>query len=75
MAELKLKIPEDVKLVMDQFKTVDWSSVARSAIVRKAEQLAFLKHFSSDSTLTEEEALELGRKVSRTVSRKYLRMV
>ncbi|MEK0336575.1 MAG: hypothetical protein QQN41_03970 [Nitrosopumilus sp.] len=73
--ELKLHIPEDVKEVMDKFKTVDWSRVARLAISRKAKQLAFLKHFASESDLTEQDALELGRKVNKEVSKKFREMM
>lgn len=71
MATLSISIPEDVKEVMDKFNGVDWSRVARLAISNKAKQLAFLKYFASESELTTQDALDLGRKVNKAVAEKY----
>ncbi len=71
MANISVSVPEDVKELMDKFKSVDWSRVARLAILSKAKQLAFLKYFTSESELTEQDALGLGRKANKAVSQKY----
>lgn len=71
---MSVQVPEEVEKVIEEFKTVDWPAVARRAISKKAQQLAFLKHFASESELTEQEALELGSKVSKAVSKKYEEM-
>lgn len=71
MATVTVSVPEDVKQIMEEFKGIDWSRVAKLAILNKAKQLAFLKYFSSESELTEQDALELGREVNKAVSKKY----
>ncbi len=71
MTAVSVSIPEDIREVMNEFKAVDWSGVARRAISEKARQLAFLKYFKSESELTEKDALELGMKVNKAVSEKY----
>ena len=71
MTTLSVAVPEDVKEIMDKFKTVDWNRVARLAISEKAKQLSFLKYFASESELTEQDTLELGKKVNKEVSKRY----
>lgn len=71
MATLSVSIPEDVKETMDKFRGIDWSRVARLAVSNKAKQLAFLKYFASESELTEQDALELGKRVNKAVAGKY----
>jgi len=75
MVNVLISVPEDVKELMDKFKGIDWSRVARVAISKKAKQLAFLKYFASESELTEQDALELGEKVNKEVSKKYRELV
>ena len=58
---------------MDQFPEINWSEVARKAFREKVEDLKFLKEFTSKSELTEEDALELGRKVNKALSKRYRR--
>lgn len=74
MAELKIRIPEDLKLQMERAPAVDWSKVARDAIWERASKLAQLKAVASRSRLTEKDALELGRKVSRGLHARYRKM-
>ena len=71
MGELKVVMPEELMHRIAEFPDVDWSATARRAISKKARQLAFLKYFASESELTEEDALELGKKVNEAVSRRY----
>ena len=73
MAEIVVKIPEELKQEMDKIP-VDWSKVARDAIREKAIKWAKLKEAISKSKLTEEDALELGRKVSRGLAERYRKM-
>ena len=73
MAELKIKIPDELEKEMDELP-VDWSEIALEAIKlkvfdshisrSKALQRAVLEALSSKSRLTKESALELGRKVN-----------
>ena len=71
MAEIKVVIPEDLKRVMDRTPFIDWSNVARDAIRMQASKLARLKAIASKSKLTEEDALELGRKINKGLHERY----
>ena len=70
---MTLSVPKELKTLMDQFPEINWSEVARKAFREKVEDLRFLKEFTSKSELTEEDALELGRKVNRALSKRYRR--
>ncbi|HMF32035.1 MAG TPA: hypothetical protein VKK79_11500 [Candidatus Lokiarchaeia archaeon] len=70
MADITLKIPAELKAEMDQFPEINWSDVTRRAIRQIIADLKFLREFKSSSTLTEEDAIELGRKVSEAVAQR-----
>jgi hypothetical protein len=70
---MTLAVPKELKNQMDQFPEINWSEVARKAFREKVEDLKFLKEFTSKSELTEEDALELGRKVNKALSKRYKR--
>ena len=69
--ELRINIPEEMKDTIEKSKNINWSRIARIAILEKIKQLEFLKHFKSDSELTEEEALNFGREVNKKAAKKY----
>ena len=74
MAEIVVKIPEELKQEMDRAPSVDWSKVARDAIRERSARLALLRAIASKSKLTEKDALELGKKVNRGLHERYKRM-
>jgi len=67
MPTITLSVPEDLKHEMDESKEINWSEVARSAIKTKVSQLKILKTISAKSKLTEKDALELGRKINKSL--------
>jgi len=71
MVSITLSVPKDLKQDMDEFKEMNWSEVARSAIKKKVIMLKTIKEFTKDSTFTEKDALELGRKVSKALAKRY----
>jgi hypothetical protein len=71
MPTITLSVPEEMKIEMDKSKEMNWSEVARAAIKIKLEQLKILKAITSKSTLTEKDALELGRKINKSLHEKY----
>ena len=73
MVNMTLSIPKELKDQMDQFPEINWSEVARIAIREKITDLNLLKEFTSKSELTEEDALELGRKVNKALRKRYRR--
>jgi len=70
---MTLAVPKELKNQMDQFPEINWSEVARKAFREKVEDLKFLKEFTSKSELIEDDALELGRKVNKALSKRYRR--
>ncbi|MBI3034086.1 hypothetical protein HYY72_02910 [Candidatus Woesearchaeota archaeon] len=52
---------------MDELREINWSEVARAAIKSKVAQLKILKTISAKSNLTEKDALELGRKINKSL--------
>ena len=71
MVSITLSVPEDLKLEMDAFPEMNWSAVAREAIRKKVLMMEKFKAFTKESVLTEEDALELGRKVSENAMRRH----
>lgn len=67
MPTITLSVPEDLKRDMEESKYVNWSEVARAAIKTKVAQLKILKTISAKSKLTEKDALELGRKINKSL--------
>ena len=72
MAEMCIEVPEELKIKLSEFKEVNWSAVARDAFKHKIADLEFLREFKSESELTREDALKLGRKVNERLSKRYL---
>lgn len=73
MVSITLSVPEDLKKDMDSFQEINWSAVAREAIKKKVIMLEKFREFTKDSTLTEEEALQLGRQVSENAMKRHRR--
>ncbi len=74
MAELKLEIPEDLKLEVEKVSGIDWSLAVSRLVKEKFGRLARLKRIVSKSELTEEKALELSDKISESLARRYEEM-
>ena len=74
VAELKIKIPEDLKRKMEKFG-VDWSPEIRRMIEREIQNLTEIERIISKSKMTEENALELGRKISKSIAEKFKKHV
>ena len=58
---------------MDESKEMNWSEVARTAIREKVSQLRVLKAISAKSHLTEKDALDLGKKINKSLHARYKR--
>jgi hypothetical protein len=68
MTTMTLALPNELKQKMEAFPEMNWSEVARQAFIHKIEDMEILSEFKAKSTLTEKEALKLGKKVSKAVS-------
>ncbi len=71
MVSITLAVPEEMKKEMDTFSDMNWSAVAREAIKKRLLMLQKFKEFTRESTMTEEDALRLGREVSAKVMKRH----
>ena len=71
MPNMTLSIPKELKDMIDKHPEINWSEVARQSFREKLTDLEFLEEFKSRSELTEEEALELGKKVNKSLRKRY----
>ena len=71
MTTMTLAIPSELKHKMETFPEMNWSEVARKAFKQKIKDLEFLEKFTRDSTLTEEDALRLGRELNKNLAKRY----
>ena len=71
MRTITLSVPEELKIEMDEFGEINWSAVAREAIKGKVKQLKLLKTIVSKSKFTEKDALELGKKINKSLHERF----
>ena len=71
MASLTLAVPEELKQKMASFKYINWSEVARAAILYKLQVLEKMDKLLSKSTLTEEDTIKYGRAINKRIWKKH----
>ena len=71
MVSITLAVPEELKKEMDVHPEMNWSEIARKAISEKAAEFAVFKSIVAKSKLSENGALELGKKVNEGLYKKY----
>ena len=70
MPTITLSVPADLKAEMEKTREINWSEVAREAIRRKVSQLKILKTIASASELSEKDAIEIGRKIKKSMHKR-----
>ena len=73
MVNVCVSVSPDLKKKMDAESEVNWSAVARFSFGKKLEALETLRRLdelTKNSTLTEEDAIELGRKVNAAMAKR-----
>jgi len=71
MASLTLAVPTELKQKMDSFKYINWSEVARAAIINKVQILQKMDKLLSKSTLTEEDTIKYGRAINKRIWKRH----
>ena len=71
MASMTLAIPADLRAKMKQFPEINWSEVARQAILQKTQQLGQLNRLLFRSTLTEQDTIDIGRQIKHRVWKRH----
>jgi len=75
MVSITLSVPEELKKEMDSISYVNWSAIAREAIMERMAILKRMDQLLSKSKLTEKDALELGKKVKKAVSKRLIEAI
>lgn len=70
MVLVTVSVPVNLKQKMEEFAEINWSEVARQAFSQKVQDLEFLMDFKSNSKLTEEDAIRLGRKLNVSLAKR-----
>ncbi len=73
MVTMTLAVPEELKQKMERFPEMNWSEIARQAFLQRVHDLEFLKKFKENSTLTEEDALRMGRELNEKMAKRYVK--
>ena len=71
MTELVILIPEELKQELDEFPEINWALVVQRFLKQEVEKILEIKRIVSKSKMTEEDALELGRKVNEGLYKRY----
>ena len=71
MVSITLAVPKELKLEMDEFPEINWSAIARDAIKQKIILLKKFREFTKESSITEEDALRLGKKTNKNLAKRY----
>lgn len=73
MPNLTLVITEEIRQKMAMFPEINWSEVARQAILEKAKLMERMQALLLKSKLTEQDAIRLGEKAKLNVSARHSR--
>ena len=71
MTNMTLAIPEELHEIMRRHKEIKWSEIARQALWLQAKKLELMNKILVKSKLTEEDALEISRKVNRGIAKRH----
>ncbi|MEW6221795.1 MAG: hypothetical protein AB1476_00530 [Candidatus Hadarchaeota archaeon] len=71
MAEIRVRIPEELKQEMGEFPEVEWQVVARKLLEEELERMRDLKTIVSKSKLTEKDVEELSAKVDESLAQRF----
>lgn len=70
MPNITIEIPKSLKEEMKQYPGINWSEIIRQGIQNKI-FLNKMDKFLEKSTMTEEDAIILGRKVNQGLAKRY----
>lgn len=70
MPNVTIAVPEEMHREMKRHSTVKWPEVMRQAIARELELLHVFDKVFAESTMTEDDAIELGREVRAAMAKR-----
>jgi len=64
-------VPEELHEIIRRHPEIKWSEIARKAMWEYAQKLELMERITSESWLSEKDALELDKKVKAGLRRRY----
>lgn len=71
MPNITISVSEELYSTIKKHKQIRWSEVARRAMQIYAKKLAMLDKLLEDSEMTEEDAIELGKKIKHGMAKRH----
>jgi len=71
LVNVTLAVPEELHDIMKRHPEIKWSEVARQAMWEYARKLELLDEIANRSSLSEQEALEIGEMMKKGVAKRY----
>ncbi len=71
MLQLTIDIPADIKEIMDRYPHINWSDIAQSTLQEYARKLALADMLTEKSEFTEEDAMELDKRIKAGLAKRY----
>lgn len=69
MPNMTISVPDELKKLLDKYPELNWSEVARQAWKKKAEQLELLDSLTANSKATDEDVMEISRKINKGIAK------
>jgi len=71
MVNVTFAVPEELHRIMKKHDEIKWAEVARKAIWEKAKRLELMEKLVAKSKLTEEDVMELDKKIKAGLAKHY----
>lgn len=74
METISFQLSKNLKSAIEKHSDINWTALIEDVIKQKLkdiEDLEFIKDFTADSTMTEEESIQLGRELNLKVAKRF----
>ncbi len=71
MSQLTIDVPSEIKAIMDRYPHINWQDIAQSSLQEYARTLALADQLTEKSEFTEEDAMELDRRIKAGLAKRY----
>lgn len=71
MVNVTLAVPEELHKLMEKYKEIKWTEVARQAMWEKARKLELMDKLLANSKMTEEDAERIGHRIKRGIAQRH----
>ena len=72
MPSMTLSIPDDLHELIKKHNEIKWSEIARRAMWEYANKLNLLDEMLDQSKFTEEDAVEIGKKIKKGIRTRHM---